>query len=304
MSAAHSVAVASEPDSTARARQDRQLSELIDLVWQTDELRVQRPTPLDEARNALFYLNGILGQTLSGLTCDLSVQMESRGASLSPVARPLTFGSWIGGDRDGNPNVTPAVTRAVLRLQFQEAVRLARSLLDELIEALSASSLIVDASAELTDSLAADLAALPELPARLRAINVEEPYRLKLSCMKQKLANTQHRVELGAPHARGRDYLGHAELIGELSLLAASLRSHSAHLVADGLLARVTRTLSVTGLLITGAGCGVVAIKVVAPQFLSPTAANAVTLPQGGEGGGDSASARTTVKRATRSGLL
>src|SRR5215217_3149502 len=63
--------------------------------------------------------------------------------------------------------------------------------------------------------------------------------------------------------------------------------------------APLKRTLSVTGLLLTGAGCGVVAIKVVAPQFLSPNAANAVTLPTGGEGGGGGgpmATARATAK--------
>ena len=68
--------------------------------------------------------------------------------------------------------------------------------------------------------------------------------------------------------------------------------------------APLKRTLSVTGLLLTGAGCGVIAIKVVAPQFLSPTAANALTLPSGGEGGGGSMAAvpRANVRaRATAS---
>ncbi len=242
------LSVPSEAGSAQRERQDRRLAELVDLIWQTDELRGHRPTPIDEARNALYYLASNVRDTLPDLLTDLSDDARARDAVLPAQIRPLSFGTWIGGDRDGNPNVTAQITSDVLRLQFLEASRLVQGVLDVLVDALSASTLVVDASEELKASLAADLDALPELSERVRQINADEPYRLKLSCMKLKVGNTGRRIESGSAHVPGRDYLGHRELLDELALLADSLRSHSAELVAEGVVARAIRTVAASGL--------------------------------------------------------
>ncbi|RJT80229.1 phosphoenolpyruvate carboxylase [Arthrobacter cheniae] len=240
-------------DSTAegsqqRRRQDRRLAEVIDLIWQTDELRQVRPTPIDEARNAIYYLGDILTTTMPELLEDLSDLLAEHGVALPAAGAPLKFGSWIGGDRDGNPNVTAAVTREILQIQNQQAVRIAIHFIDKLISSLSSSTAIVGASEELTASIERDLANLPRLDKRVLELNAQEPYRLKLTCVKAKLLNTAARVQHQTAHEPGRDYSDTAQVLTDLQLLGDSLREHSASLAADGALATASRVISSFGL--------------------------------------------------------
>ncbi|TDT81369.1 phosphoenolpyruvate carboxylase type 1 [Arthrobacter sp. AG258] len=234
--------------STARRRQDRQLAEIIDQMWQTDELRQVRPTPVDEARNAIYYLGGILTDAMPQMLSELADLLGEHGVSLAAKDAPIRFGSWIGGDRDGNPNVTAAVTREILQIQNQSAIRISIGMIDELISVLSNSTALAGADRALLESIDTDLKNLPGLDKRVLELNAQEPYRLKLTCIKAKLINTGKRVAVNSNHEHGRDYNATDELMADLQLLELSLRNHSAALAADGSLARVRRAIASFGL--------------------------------------------------------
>ncbi|MFH8365963.1 phosphoenolpyruvate carboxylase [Streptomyces sp. NPDC018031] len=229
-------------------RVDLRLAENIDLLWQTDELRVARPEPADEARNAIYYLDELYVGAVGDVLEELAAELERVGAPLPAGTRPLTFGTWIGGDRDGNPNVTPAVTWDVLILQHEHGINDAIELIDDLRSALSNSIRNSGATEELLASLQRDLDALPEISPRYKRLNAEEPYRLKATCIRQKLINTKDRLAAGTPHQPGRDYLGTSELLDDLQLAQESLRAHRGELIADGRVERTIRTLAAFGL--------------------------------------------------------
>ncbi|GIE60101.1 phosphoenolpyruvate carboxylase [Actinoplanes octamycinicus] len=226
----------------------KRFAELIDLLWQTDELRLDRPDPLDEARNAVYYLKDLYAEAAPQVLDDLAETLRRLGVETAPTSRPLTFGSWIGGDRDGNPFVTPAVTRDVLLIQHEHGIQAAEKVMDKLIEELSVSRRLRGVSLDLSASLAQDLDNLPEVAPRFRRVNAEEPYRLKVRAIKAKLANTRARLQHGTPHVAGRDYLGSDELIADLELMRASLARNSGQLSAVGVVATAIRQVSAFGL--------------------------------------------------------
>ena len=229
-------------------RTDRRIAEVIDLLWQTAEVRLDRPEPLDEARNAAYYLDELMLHAAGDVLEDLADTLRGLGVELPPTAKPLRFGSWIGGDRDGNPNVTPRVTREVLVLQHGHAIRDLQALVTDLLEDLSSSSRLVPASDELLASIEADLAALPDLDPRVRRINADEPYRLKGRCIAAKLEHTRRRIAAGEPHQAGRDYLGTGQLLDDLLLMRESLAENRGELAARGRVDRTIRVVAAFGL--------------------------------------------------------
>jgi len=233
---------------SGRRQADRRLAEVIDLLWQTDELRIARPEPADEARNAVYYLDELYKRAVPDVLEELGEELARIGVRLPEGVRPLTFGTWIGGDRDGNPNVTPAVTLDVLLLQHEYGIKDALDVIDDLRGALSTSVRLSGASQELLDSLAVDLGNLPGISPRYKRMNAEEPYRLKATCIRQKLINTRDRLSAGTPHVEGRDYLGTAPLLADLQIIQDSLTAHRGQLIAEGRLARAIRTVAAFGL--------------------------------------------------------
>ena len=233
-----------QPEGSVR---DRRLAEAVDLLWQTDELRLGRPEPLDEAINALYYLDDLFRQTLPEVLDEFARELKRLKIDLPPTATPFTFGSWIGGDRDGNPNITPEITKQAIVLQMGHAIRVTLEALDELRQALSVSTKLAGTSQALLDSVARDLANIPEFEPRFKRINVEEPYRLKATAIRHRLLLTRDRHASGAPHVPGRDYANTQELLDDLMLMYNSLLANRGELIAHGLLERTIRTIAAFG---------------------------------------------------------
>ena len=236
---------------TEDTHRNRRLKEAVALLWQTDELRLSRPEVLDEARNALYFLDALSQGPLASILDELEHEMQEIGAEFPVDATPLTFGSWIGGDRDGNPFVTPEVTSRVISMQRDHAIRNLLTHLDRVIEDLSISERIVDGDRDevLWKQIEADLDNLPELDRRYLRINAEEPWRLKLTCVRQKLVNTRARLSNRSHHVSGHDYLTNEELLTDLNQVSDSLaRLDHKNGVAADIFKRFIRLVRATGL--------------------------------------------------------
>ncbi|GAA1791315.1 phosphoenolpyruvate carboxylase [Nostocoides veronense] len=240
------IAYRAAPTARNERRRDRRLAELIESIWQSDDLRVDQPKVADEARNMLFFVEGLLEETVPGLLSDLAEEAARRGAYLPPTARPLILGNWIGGDRDGNPNVSPEITLDVLVMQHAVGIRGLIAMVQQCVDEVSMSTKLVDVTPELAASLAHDLDEL-DIEERIRRLNVEEPYRLKLSCIRKRLENTRDRIARRAEPRPGQDYVGRDELLADLLLIRDSLLANHGELIAQGALATLIRTASAFG---------------------------------------------------------
>ena len=236
-------------ESDAR-RIDGRIDELIDAMWQTDEIRRERPKPVDEARTALYYLEQLATHGLPDLWADLDAELSQIGRSLAPESAPIRFGSWVGGDRDGNPNVTPETTADVLTLQRQRSLRMLRSELAGLRAELSASERIRMPSDELRYQVESDQKRFPDVFAAVGRINEGEWYRLRLAVILQRIDETMprpDREQSGGSLAGGRGYRTPDELADDLRVIERSLRAQDGQLLAGGRLARVQRMVATFG---------------------------------------------------------
>jgi phosphoenolpyruvate carboxylase len=233
------------PDDTDA---DRGLAETVELLWLTDDLRVAQPEPLDEARNAVYYFDELERFVVGDVLQDWAAVLTQLGVQADVARSPLSFGTWIGGDRDGNPNVTPEVTLEVIRLQHEHAIRNAIETVDALRRDLSLSTRLIPVSRDLVRSLEEDLATVTGIDERYRRLNSDEPYRLKATCIAAKLAATRRRLERGQPHVHGRDYRDGRDLVADLMLMHESLLANRGELIANGLLAQAIAGAACWGL--------------------------------------------------------
>jgi phosphoenolpyruvate carboxylase len=218
---------------TQTHRIDRKIAELIDAMWHTDELRATRPDPLEEARFVLNYLVRTINDIVPDVVDELGSVLTLHKIDWRDNLAPVQFGSWVGGDRDGNPNVTPEVTLQVLDLHREQALSLVIDELDDLASFLSLSARVASMSTALLAKAEDDRSNHPEL---LASFNHAEPYRVCCAVAAGRLRAM--RDDEASPLA----YESVTELTDLLDLFDRSLREHGGVELADGRLVR-TRCL-------------------------------------------------------------
>lgn len=241
-------------DLLPRERQEwlDQLRAEIHTLWLTERARTTRPEVTDEVRTGLFYFDASLWEVAPRLYDDLRRALREYYPDVQPPVRFLSFGSWIGGDRDGNPFVTAPLTAETLRLNRGLAVEKHRTAVRRLERELSISDRRAAVSSELVESVERDLADAAGRLALLRERYPDEPYRLKLATLARELDETTR------DDVKAR-LLGHkvnplpklrtgAELSGALGVIAASLNADRGSLIADADLQTVRTQVEVFGL--------------------------------------------------------
>ena len=232
--------------AAGQARIDARTGEIIDLLWLSDELRSVKPTPVDEARSIIFYVEGLVAKALPLVWSDLDYLAAERGIDLPADLTPIRFGSWVGGDRDGNPFVTAEVTDEVLNLQRQRALRLLRRSVQELSTDLSVSGKIRPVSDELEEWSDSQSAEFPRLVGSVSPLIADQPYRLVCTIIDGRLAATE-RQSAGGGSKVSAAYPNAAEFIADLDRMHESLAASGADNVANGKLRTLRRLAHTIG---------------------------------------------------------
>ena len=214
-----------------------ELLEAITVMWQSSELRSTRPRVIDEVRRTLFFFEEVLFDATSDVHEELDRLLAAHYPGVRAPAAFLRWGSWAGGDQDGNPNCTADVLRETLDLHHDVAVRFLRTRVRELAAALGISRRVAGVSDELEASIAADITSMPHAAAEITAHNADEPYRRKLWIVWERLNP-----------ASEHPYSSERELIGDLELIRDSLAAHRGARVAARGVGRLIRQAEVFGM--------------------------------------------------------
>jgi phosphoenolpyruvate carboxylase len=199
----------------------------ITALWQTDEVRQTRPSVRDEIRMALDYYESSIFDTLPVLYSEVASALATEYGiepALAELPQLVSFGSWIGGDRDGNPFVTPEATREALGMARSLVLIHYRRRLQNIFDQLAPSTRLIAASPELTLLLDSYLQQLRN--AGQTAFENRIPYesaRLLIGCIMMRLGGPPH-ISVPLPEQSAlKPYTAAADLIGDLSVLRSSL---------------------------------------------------------------------------------
>jgi phosphoenolpyruvate carboxylase len=205
----------------------RQLREEITVLWQTAELRRGAPSPIDEVRTAMVVFDETIYRLVPRLYGLVDTLLPGqRNARTRELERPsvpafLRFGSWIGGDRDGHPAVTSAVTEEALRIQADHVLRGHEAVATRLMQTIAAKVREPFVPTALRRGLEADARAMPELAASLRERFPDEPFRQRFGFIAEGLRLTRARLAREGSHrderAGSAGYAGPGALLAELA---------------------------------------------------------------------------------------
>ncbi|GAB3833328.1 phosphoenolpyruvate carboxylase [Kribbella italica] len=224
------------------AENRRGLVEQVDILWRTGQLRTSRPTPLDEVRSAMAVFEETLFDVVGNVYRRLDDALAGDAAGTRPpvVAPFVRLGSWIGGDRDGNPNVTAAITREAMQIQADHVLRALEQATDQLGRSLTLDAATTPPSAPVRRILEDARAVNPELIADIETRSPAEPHRQLLLLAARRLAATRGRdADFGYPRA--------ADFAHELKVLQDSLVSAGAPRQAFGQLQQLIWQVSSFG---------------------------------------------------------
>ena len=237
--------------NSERANIHEEIHGYIVLLWQSDETRDRRPTVLDEVRNnGIFFFENTLYNLVPKIYEDLIGALATYYPDTDFVIPPfLRYGSWIGGDRDGNPYVTLETTQLALREQKESILQRYNIEVDALYELLSPGRARVDFDDEFLDSLKADFALVPEEEHEVLERFAMQPYRQKLIMMFRRLRATRAvNQQSWRDHAVDpRAYATVDEFLHDLRLIERSLIANKGERLARGRLARLIRQTEVFG---------------------------------------------------------
>jgi phosphoenolpyruvate carboxylase len=210
-------------------------------LWQSADVRSNKPTVLDEVENGLFYFQTVLWDLLPQIYHELGHALEDAYPGTSWQIPPvLRFGSWMGGDRDGNPFVTPDVTLATVRLMCAATLQHLIGCMEALHYDLSPSTSQVTVSPALLDRVAAYSDAFPRVAEAMRLHHSREPYRLMCAFIKARLQATLEFTQGFQPRwgqepaLPDHGYRTSADLLADLELMRASLIANGGALIAGG----------------------------------------------------------------------
>ncbi len=219
----------------------RHLKAQIQILWKSSDVRNNKPSVEDEVRYGLFYFDASLFKAIPMVYRYFErATRKVYGNNAITIPTVLRFGSWIGGDRDGNPFVTPEVTRRAIRLHMQQALNEYYKRIKKLRKVLSHSTDYVTPSNEFNLSLASDNQALAsDVFTTNPDLYHAEPYRRKLQIMQYRLKHNLRLVQARMDGKKSKKtkqhaaYANVAEFLTDLHLISDSLHSHN-----DGNIAR------------------------------------------------------------------
>ena len=228
------------------------LKAMIQIFWKTEAVRASKPTVYDEIENSLYYFRESIFACLPEIYRDLEnaikqVYPEARGQAIE-IPNIVRFGTWVGGDRDGNPFVTPEITRNALRLQQVEVLEEYSRRVESLSKVLTHSADQVNLSTDFIESMDKDEIRLNKY---LGDQHITEPYRRKLRFTQLRLKATIEQVKKrlgdGVPSFDPLAFRDEAQFKHELTLVRDSLIHHNEANLTRGILQDLLRLLDSCG---------------------------------------------------------